>query len=61
MRENYRQIGIELSFVEVPRDAEGRATYPVLRHRGAFTNEPRTVQRYHQAELGTDSPTEGHR
>jgi peptide/nickel transport system substrate-binding protein len=53
MRENYRQLGIDLSFAEVPRDAEKRSTNPGLRHRGAFTNEPRTVQGFDSSRIST--------
>jgi ABC-type transport system substrate-binding protein len=49
LRENYRQLGIEVTFAEVGRDVVQRATYPGLRHRGAFTNEPRTAQGFHSS------------
>lgn len=53
LRENYRQIGIETTFVELSRDLQQRVTYPGLRHRGAFTNEPRTVWSFHTRELAS--------
>jgi ABC-type transport system substrate-binding protein len=51
LRENYRQLGIEVTFAEVGRDPMQRATYPGLRHRGAFTNEPRTALGYYSSAI----------
>jgi peptide/nickel transport system substrate-binding protein len=54
LRENYRQIGIEVSFAElVGRDLQQRAVFPGVRHRGAFTNEPRTVQSFHTTHIAS--------
>jgi len=53
MRENFRRIGIDVVFVERPRDTAASATYPGLRHRGAFANLPRTVQRFHSSHIAT--------
>jgi len=53
MHENYRQIGIDLSFIETSRDIQQQMVYPGIRHRGAFTNEPRTVQSFHSSQITT--------
>ena len=51
MRDNYRQIGIDFSFVEITGDVQQRAVYPGLRHRGAFTNDLRALGNYHSAQI----------
>jgi peptide/nickel transport system substrate-binding protein len=53
MRENYRQVGIDLSFVEITGDPQQRAVYPGLRHRGAFTNDLRALGNYHSSQIPT--------
>jgi peptide/nickel transport system substrate-binding protein len=53
MHENYRQIGIDLSFTELGPDVQQPVTYSGIRHRGAFTNEPRTVQAFHSARIAS--------
>lgn len=52
LRENYRQVGIELSFVELSSDLRQQATYPGLRHMGAFTNDLRfSLQNYQSSRI----------